>query len=301
MGWAKGDQVLVKFSIFWMLCGIALLTACGGNSDGAGDSNPDETQQATSEAGDEQVGTEEFGMTDEELVTAIEEVESSIATCMQDAGFEYVPIDPVTFRRAMDELTSVPGLSDEEFVAQYGYGLTTLPPTQAFGAGEENAAIVADLPDADKVAYQRTLWGDNTEATFVIMLENEDFSQMDGCTKTAIEEVFTEEQLSPNFTNPFDAQVAQDPRMVAALAEWSDCMSEAGFDYESPEDAEGELIDRFDALTGGADPATLTGSDQEALAELQGEEKAIATKDLECTEEHLEEVEIQVERDISGR
>lgn len=292
--------MLGKISILWVLCGIALLTACGGNSDGASDSNSDETQQATSEAGDEQVGTEEFGLTDEELVTAIEDVESSIATCMQGAGFEYVPIDPVTFRRAMDSLTSVPGLSDEEFVAQYGYGITTLPPTQEFGAGEENKVIFDALPEADKVAYQRTLWGDNTGATFVIMLENEDFESAGGCTQAAIEEVFAEEQLNPNFTNPFDELVTQDPRMVAALQDWSDCMSEAGFDYESPEDAEEELIERLDAITGGADPATLTGSDQEALIELQGEERAIALADFECLEP-LEEVEVQVERDISGR
>jgi hypothetical protein len=240
-------------------------------------------------------------MTEEELVTAIEDTEAAIAACMSDAGFEYVPIDPVTFREAMSSLAAVPGLSDEEFVSQYGYGFSTLPPVQSFGAGDENRQIFEDLSEQDKVAYERELWGDNTEATFVFMLENEDFEGAGGCTKAAIEEVFTEEQRNPNFENPFDLQVEQDPRYQAAIEEWSACMAEAGYDYESPEDAEDELLERYNDLTRGAPPETLEGADQEALAELQGEERAIAGADLVCAEEHLIPVEEQVERDISGR
>ena len=277
--------------------GVLVLAACGGGSD---DNRATQTQ--TTGGGDgNQVGKEEFGMNEEELVTAIEDTEAAIATCMTGEGFEYSPIDPVTFRDAMGSLTAVPGLSDEEFVTQYGYGFTTLPPTQKFRAGEENQAIYDDLPAADQVAYDRALWGDNTEATFVYMLENEDFEGAGGCTKTAIDEVFTEEQRNPNFNNPFDVLVEQDPRYIDAVAEWSACMGESGYDYESPEDAEDELIERYDDLTKGQDPSTLTGSDADALAELQGEERALAAADLVCAEEHLIPVEEQVERDISGR
>ncbi|HEV8575353.1 MAG TPA: hypothetical protein VGR43_11670, partial [Dehalococcoidia bacterium] len=119
--------------------------------------------------------------------------------------------------------------------------------------------------------------------------------------KTAIEEVFTEEQLSPNFNNPFDVLVEQDSRYVDAVKQWSDCMGESGYDYESPEDAEDELIERYDDLTRGAPPESLEGSDLDALTELQGEERAIAAADLVCAEEFLIPVEQQVERDISGR
>ena len=222
---------------------------------------------------------------------------------MQESGFEYVPIDPVTFRDAMDSLTAVPGITEQDFVAQYGYGLTTLPPTQAFGAGEQNKAIFDNLSDADKVAYQRTLLGDNLDATFVIMLENEDLEPAGGCTKTAIDQVFTDEQRNPNFANPFDELVKQDQRMIDALKAWSDCMSESGFDYEDPEDAEEELLERFQSITDGADPATLTGDQKDALTALQGEELAVAAADLECSEGSgkLFEVEAQVERDVSGR
>ena len=87
---------------------------------------------------------------------------------MDGEGFEYIPIDPVTFRNAMASLAAVPGLNDEEFVAQYGYGFSTLPPTREFRAGEENQAIYEDLPASDQDAYDRALWGENTESHFRI-------------------------------------------------------------------------------------------------------------------------------------
>ena len=143
--------MLAKTSIVWIIGSLLVLAACGGSDE----EGPSETQQPTSGNGSGEVGREEFGMTEEQLVIAIEDTEASIATCMDAAGFEYVPIDPVTFREAMSSLAAVPGLSDEEFVAQYGYGFSTLPPVQSFGAGEENARIFEDLPDEDKVAYYR--------------------------------------------------------------------------------------------------------------------------------------------------
>jgi hypothetical protein len=276
--------------------GVILLAACGG-----GTTSDSGQSQQTKSGGNQQVGVEEFGMTDEALVKSIERTESLIASCMTEAGFEYVPIDPVTFRGAMDALTSAPGLTDAEFVAQYGYGLTTLPPTRAFTAGEENARIFDQLSAADQIAYKRTLWGDNVEATFVVMLENEDFSGAGGCTKKAIDQVFTDEQRNANYLNPFDAQVQQDPRMVDALEKWSGCMRDAGYNYENPDDAEREITDRFNALTKGADPRTLTGSDKANLTQLQGEERAVAQADNDCFEQYVTDVERQVERDISGR
>jgi hypothetical protein len=240
-------------------------------------------------------------MNDERLVTAIEQVESGIASCMADAGFEYVPIDPVTFREAMDALTQPPGLSDEEFVAQYGYGISTMPPTQEFGTGLDNAGILNDLSQADQVAYTRTLLGDDTEANFVFSLENEDFTTIGGCTRAAVESVFTSEQLNPTFQNPFDIRVFQDPRMVAAHEQWSRCMSDAGYDFATPDEGEEEIADRLETLTGGEDPATLIGSDADALAQLQEDETAIAAADSDCNDQGLSEVEQQVERDISGQ
>jgi len=291
----KESELLVTKITPLIIGSVLVLAACG-----SGDDEKD-AQSTPGGAGSQQIGREEFGMTEEQLVTTIEAGEARIAECMADAGFEYIPIDPVTFRDAMDSQGTVAGLSDSDFVAQYGYGITTLPPTQNFGHGEENQAIFDSLSEADQTAYTRTLVGDHVTATFVNMLEQEDFLPARGCTLTAVKEVFAQEQLSPSFFNPFDALVEQDPRMIDAQADWSRCMGEAGFEYQTQGDPEDEFVERLQTLTGGADPATLTGSDKDALTELQGEERAIAAVDIECAAAFIDEVEAQVERDISGR
>jgi hypothetical protein len=292
--------LFAKSFIPLIIGGIIVLAACGGGSDEDNATQAEETAPAGN--GSQQIGREEFGMTEEQLVATIDAVESSIADCMSEAGFEYIPIDAETFRDAMDLVGgSPPGFTDEEFVAQYGYGITTLPPKSEFRFGDENQRIFDDLSSEDQVAYTRTLVGDHETATFVLMLEQEDFLPAGGCTETAIEEVFTPEQLSPSFFNPFDALVEQDPRMIEAQENWSNCMKGAGFEYATQGDPEDEFVERLQTLTGGADPATLEGSDKEALEQLQGEERAIAAVDFECASEHIDDVEAQVEQDISGR
>src|ERR1043165_3822939 len=71
-------------------------------------------------------GTEEFGLTQKELVQAIEKVEGLIAKCMRKQGFEYVPVDYKTARRGMVSDKSLPGLDESEFIEQYGFGVSTL-------------------------------------------------------------------------------------------------------------------------------------------------------------------------------
>ena len=260
---------------------------------------------ATEASADKLPGTEEFGMTPEELVTNIEAVEALIATCMSDAGFEYVPVDYATVRKAMTSDKSAPGLSSEEYAATYGYGISTQPPGGAdspavIGLGEQNMQIFNSLSEADQDAYNHTLFGENSDATFAVTLEAEDFSEIGGCTRTAVEQVFSPEELSATYYNPGDARIEQDPRVIAALEAWSDCMREAGFDYSTPEETEPDLNDRLDAILNGADPETLSAPAQAELTELQGEERAIAVADLECEAKFVEPVKKQVETELYG-
>ncbi len=258
-------------------------------------------------------GTEEFGMTKEELVENIETVEALIAECMSEAGFEYFPVDYLTVRKAMTSDKSAAGLSDEEYRAAFGYGISTrldivdAPPQLAgpdtvfqIGLGEQNIEIFKNLSEADQVAYNHTLFGENTQATFAYTLEDEDFSETGGCTRAAIEQVFSPEELSASYYNPGDALIEQDPRVIKAIANWSDCMREEGFDYNNPEEVEPDIEDRLDAILDGAAPESLSADAQAALTELQGEERAIAVKDLECEEEFIEPAVQQVESELYG-
>jgi hypothetical protein len=255
----------------------------------------------------------EFGLAEEELVTRVETVESLIAQCMSDAGFEYVPVDYLTVLQAMDADKTIAGLGDEEYAAQFGYSISTqvaaadLPPQLAdpttpatIGLGEQNIQIFNSLSAADQVAYNRTLFGENTDETFAVALEAEDFSQTGGCTLAAVEQVFSPEEVSAAYYNPGDALIEQDPRVIAAIADWAECMREAGFDYNNPEEIEPDLEERLDAILDDADPETLSAEAQAALTELQGEEKAIAVADLDCEAEFIVPAVEQVQTELYG-
>ena len=103
------------------LIAILLAVACGGGS-------------AAVARGD-LPGTEEFGLTKQELVSSIEEVEALIASCMSDAGFEYIAADYNTVRKGMTADKNLPGMGEERFIKEHGYGISTfytgLPPQLA--------------------------------------------------------------------------------------------------------------------------------------------------------------------------
>ncbi len=304
-----------------------LVAACGGGSNSPDPSintpaasqgsatsqatNTPAASQGTATGQDSLPGTEEFGLSREGLVTSIEAVESLIAQCMSDAGFEYIAVDYDTVRKGMLADKTLPGVSDEDYIAQFGYGISTLytglAPQLAdaatpakIGLGEQNVRIFNSLSPADQVAYSRTLFGENTDATLAVALETEDFSRTGGCTRAAIDQVFTREQLSATYNNPLDALIEQDPRMIAALAEFADCVREAGFSYNHPNEIERDITNRLDAITGGAPPESLPADARAALTELQGEERAIAAVAIACEEDILDPVEAQVQRELFG-
>ncbi len=252
---------------------------------------------------------EEFGLPMEELVSKVEAVEADIASCMSEAGFEYIANDFASVRQGMVADKSLPGVSDEQFIAQYGFGITTLytgqPPQLSevatpaqLGLGEQNIGIFKSLSEADQVAYTRTLFGDDAEATFAVGLETEDFSQTGGCTRKAIEAQFSPEQLNSSYVNPMDVRIEQDPRMIAALEKFRDCLRDAGFDYNNDREIEADLRKRLFAIAGGAPVDSLPEEARTALTELQGYERELAVVLVECDETILEPVAVQIEQEL---
>jgi hypothetical protein len=275
--------------------------ACGGGGGGGGSSNA-AGGSATTGGAAPQYGSEEFGLTLDELATRIEQVEGLIGECMTQAGFEYVPVDFERVKEGMDADKSAPGLSDEEFVAQYGYGITTLfeRPGREIGLGEQNIQIYEGLSPAEQTAYNHTLFGDNTDATLALTIEAEDFSQTGGCTRQAVEESFTPDEMSSDYFNPGDALMEQDKRMVAAIAAWTECVAAEGHEYGHPDDVEDDLKQRLDELTQGTSPESLTGAAADELAQLQGEELALAAVSTQCEADHIEPVAEEIEAELYG-
>lgn len=290
-----------RFLLLGLGLGIVLLgVACSGGS-----------SAAVAQGG--LPGTEEFGLTKQELVSNIEAVEERIASCMSDAGFEYVAVDYSTVRKGMLADKNLPGMSEERFIREHGYGIstfytghapqlaTTYSPAQV-GLGSRNVTIFESLSPADQVAYNHTLFGENTDASFAVALEIEDLSRTGGCTREAIEQVFEPEQLLSTYYNPKDALIEEDPRMIEAIAKYAECVREEGFDYNHEKEIEADLRSRLASITGGAPIDSLSSEARNALAELQEYERALAVASLRCEERYLEPAEDRVERELySGR
>jgi hypothetical protein len=259
-------------------------------------------------------GTEEFGLTPKELVQSIEKVEALISKCMRDQGFQYVAVDYITVRKSMGADKNMPGLSEEQFVNKYGYGISTLytgqPPQLAEGysparegLGERNIQIYKNLSPADQVAYNRALLGENTDATFAVGLETENFSRTGGCTRKAIEQVFKPEQLKTTYYNPKDALINKDPRMKAALRTYAREMRREGFNYNHPDEVEPDIRERLAALTSGGRILVEKMSPEQlaALKDLQDYERRVAALDFQLSEAIFDPVEEKITREMYPR
>jgi hypothetical protein len=261
-----------------------------------------------------QPGSEEFGMTTKELVQAVEKVESLIANCMREQGFEYVAADFKTARKGMNADKVLPGMSEEEFAKEYGLGLATFYTGTApqlsegynpgrVGLGERNVQIFKSLSPADQAAYNRALLGEHTDATFAVALEIENFSRCGGCTLKAVKQVFKPEQLKDSYYNPLDALISKDPRMRAALRKYAEAMREAGFDYTHPDEVEPDVRKSLHSITGNGTvpPDQLSPEQLAALKKLQEDERRVAVLTMELEEKLFEPVEEKIEKELFAR
>jgi hypothetical protein len=260
------------------------------------------------------LGTEEFGLSPRELVQAIEKAEQLIARCMREQGFEYIAVDYDTVREGMAADKRLPGLSEEEFVDRYGFGVSTfytgLPPQLStgysparIGLGERNVQIFRALSPADQVAYNRALFGEDVNTTLAVALEIEDLSRTGGCTRKAVAEIFKPDQLKASHYNPQDALINKDPRMKAALGFWRREMKKAGFDYGHPDEIEPDLRNRLNALTAGGRllVSKMSPDQQIALQKLQDFERRVAVKSFKMQEEVLAPVEERIQQELFPR
>ncbi len=259
-------------------------------------------------------GAEEFGLTQRQLVQSIEQVEELITKCMREEGFQYVAADYNTVHAGMKADKAMPGLSEEDFIDKYGFGVATmytgLPPqlTTGYsparvGLGERNVQIFKGLSPADQVAYNRALLGENLDATFAVGVEIENFSRCGGCTRKAIEQVFKPDQLKPTYYNPQNAFINNDPRMKAALRRFTAEMKKAGFDYTHPDDVEPDIRARLAALTSGGTILVekMSSEQRNELKKLQDYERRVAARTFKFQDEVLGPVEEQIQQQLFSR
>jgi hypothetical protein len=263
------------------------VAGCGGGND-----NSNSTTHGDIE---DQLGFSQAG-----IVERQSRVEGVIRDCMKAQGFDYIPVDPVAERAA---LTGKARMSDEEFTRQFGYGISTL-----FGRGSEqadpNERIRNSLSSADRAAYDRALYGENNGVTFAEAADTGDFDKLGGCEKQATDRVFGGSAVLANVSKKLDAldeRILEDQRMVKAIENWTACMAQEGYHYTDPEEIDGDIQKRFEAIVGvGVRPGATTtpnpgtSYDRAALADLQREEVKIGNADLNCEKKEITPVENKV-------
>jgi hypothetical protein len=276
-----------------------VLAGCGGDSD-----------DSAEPAGDVE---EQLGFDDEGIQERERQVEEHIRDCMEAQGFEYVPVDPAA-RQA--QLVGSADLPEEEFIEQFGYGISTLYEERQARVGDPNARIREQLSPTDRAAYDVALRGQNADATFFLAMDTGDFTELGGCTREATIEVFggadTLQTLIEKL-DELDEQINADSRMVAAFQKWSECMQQEGFSFgTNPDDIDLYIEDKLAEIVGdgtsttdgagtsasaasdGSEPSPPATYDAEALASLQREELQIAQADFRCEEEVIAPVEEEV-------
>jgi ABC-type amino acid transport substrate-binding protein len=247
---------------------VALSLAACGRASQAADTRPIE----------DQLGFDQNGIQARQA-----RAENYIRDCMEAQGFDYVPVDPAAQAAA---LRGQAGMSEEDFNRKFGFGITTLyEQTQAGkAAGGPNEKYRASLGPADRAAYDKALRGEHPDADFATALDNGDYSRLGGCTKEATEKVFGGLEVLSDLQTKLDdlaEKILADPRMVKAVADWSDCMRRAGYDVHYQDEVDAVLKKRLEAIVGPPD-APRAGYDHAALAALQKDEVTLVGADLDC-------------------
>ena len=267
------------------------LAACGGDSGGGSDKKSSKQSNGPVE---DQLGFDTAG-----IMARQSRVEAEIHECMKAQGFDYVPVDPFAQRAAV---TGASRLSDEDFLKQFGYGISTLW-GRAGTQSDPNQRVRAGLGPADRRAYDRALWGENPGATFQAAVDSGDFTKLGGCTRKATESVFGGAQVLTQLQGKLDAldeRILEDQRMVRAVERWTSCMAAAGYRYDDPDAIDADLTKRLEQIVGpvpgpfatGPPPGTTAQPyDHAKLHALQREEVAIARADFACERKHITPVE----------
>jgi hypothetical protein len=260
----------------------AILLAGCGHASSAADSRPIEDQLGFDQAG---------------IQARQAKAETLIRDCMKAQGFDYVPVNPAEQQAT---LTGVHGMSEADFNKQFGFGITTLYDKKAGAGPGANEKIRAALDPAGRAAYDKALRGEHPDADFQTALDNGDYSRLGGCTKTATEQVFGGlENLAALNTKleQLAEKILADKRMVAAVADWSKCMADAGYaDLHYQDEVDALLKQRLAKIVGPAD-ARRADYDHAALAGLQRDEVAMVNADIRCEEKHVFPVDDKVRPD----
>ncbi|MGC4153563.1 MAG: hypothetical protein QM628_10820 [Propionicimonas sp.] len=236
-------------------------------------------------------------------------IEELVATCMTDQGFEYVPNNPFTGETPIpvEDGEEKWRPDDRDWVEKYGYGAVNNPWQEEGDApqpmpvptapADPNQEYVESLTEAEQQAYYEALYGKPIEPQ-----PGEDDVQYDwrnqGCYGYAQHEVQGDNpwELEENKSiiaaiEQFYQTVQNNPEFAKLDADWSACMTDAGFGgFAKQMDAQDsiyQLINKYwenaPQGDGEGDPNFGTMKDPE-FAKIAEQEVPLALADLACRE-----------------
>jgi len=218
------------------------------------------------------------GHDDEHPMVAIE---NSTHACMTAQGFRYAKFDWLA--KEAENRARTPLISDEEYMTANGYGFADnldAPEVIESNIVDPNDAIRDSLTQAELDAW----WEQENEC-------------VDQAQREVMRHGVVRWALWDDLQRVREA-VDADPRVAAALADWSSCMAGQGHPYASRDEIfaylgrfSGPLRDRLRELGG---PDNIDPAYQADLDKLHAIEVEIARADLECREP-LEQVQYEVE------
>ena len=275
-----------------MIVGVALtLSACSLLPGGGGGEKLDPTKSPLSE-----YMSAFYGEQDEDFYAQqAKEVEELVASCMNDQGFEYIPVDQTQYTSFDWDPNE---RETEEWVAANGYGVNLTEEQQE----EQNAEFEdftdpnddyrASLSESESTAYWEALYGPqptedelNEDGSYEYTWEN------GGCYGVSQHEVSGDQAYDQDEFKPiFDAMgklyedQSKDPRMKELNAKWASCMADAGYDdFKEQFDAAQSIYDQqnefWDNNTDGSSPTA------EQTAEWREVELDTAMADWKCKQE----------------
>ena len=250
---------------------VLLLTSVSCGDSSSGPSGTPSVYQTI----DEFIGPGSPEVEHEAYVALRNEIEMNVVDCMAGHGLEYVAQAADPGRPVLGS-----GMTDAEFKSTYGYGIVT--------AVLDEARWNAEHPDEG--ADPDTLWGDFTDdvETYMILVDqcNEQIEVELGRPEPGLPELRAsiEEAWRPleGELEDLERRIESDDRLVRAWDEWSACLEEKGYSFDSEDDIDSYLMGRLSGESVTEGTLVLTDEMERNLEPLVEEELAIASADLAC-------------------
>ncbi|QIK62460.1 hypothetical protein G7068_03960 [Leucobacter viscericola] len=250
-------------------------------------------------------------------------IEDQIAKCMAKEGFDYKP------NLLSEEYLAAPAMESEDglemgtvaYAEAHGYRIFDSmfgPESKGDGTADEgevdaNAEYVSSLTDTEQQAYYEALNGNPVQEDSMEDLEDGEFPQIDwskmGCYGAAQNDARGNAGLArddPEYQELFEQMdkiyvetndngeepiINEDVRKLNQ--KWADCVSKAGFDVQSPGQAQTMMMQESGKLTMGVDAAgamTYREPSTEETEAFHAKEIKVAVADVKCQEKtHYEE------------